>query len=81
MKNRQPPAPILVQQGKGRAGRFLRALQALEQAFDEVCFPRPEVADERDDVVRHERLRPGARESDRLSDAIGSEGSHGKSDG
>ena len=78
MKHGQPALSIFVKEGEGRTRRFVGAREALDQAFDEVRFPRPEIADERNNVVRHERLRPIARESNRFGPAIGNERSHGR---
>ena len=66
MKHGQPALSILVKEGEGRARRFVGAREALNQAFDEVRLPRPEIADERNNVVRHERLRPVTREGNRF---------------
>ena len=80
VKNGQPAAAIFVKQSKCRARDFVRAPQSQQQPFDEMRFPRAEVADERDNIVRSEGLGELTRAGDRFLHPIGSERNHGNRD-
>ena len=41
VKNREPAAPVFMNEREGGAGRFLRAFNALEQTFTKCVLPAP----------------------------------------
>src|SRR5688572_28064332 len=69
MKERQPPAEMLVEDHEGRA-RHIRCVQseAGRDALREDGLPRPELAPQRDDVARTRETRES------LADAFGVKG-------
>jgi len=69
MENRQP-ALVFVNQREGGAGHLVIAVEASDEAFNELRLAGTKVAAQRHDIVRPERFRFCAGERDRFLRAV-----------